>query len=151
MDKPMVRYRVTLTLVLLGVSGSLALANSYLPAAFQPFAWGVTVGLLYMYAGVAIGWAVGRTSIVSFVVLAAILGVRRQIFPVDGQMFAGEITGILLVIVMVFVLPLRTLVKPALQRRRARIAPLEESSPHRMILPRTKVPHADNARSGETP
>jgi peptidoglycan/LPS O-acetylase OafA/YrhL len=147
MDKPMVRYRVTLTLLVLGLSGALALANSFLPAAFQPFAWGVTVGLLYMYAGVAIGWAAGRSSsIVSFVVLAAILGVRRQIFPVDWQMFAGEITGILLVIVMVLVAPLRTLVKPTLQRR-TRTAPLEESSPHRMILPRTNLPHADN--SGE--
>jgi hypothetical protein len=148
MDKPMVRYRVTLTLVVLGMSGGVALANPYLPAPFQPFAWGVTVGLLYMYAGVAIQWAVGRGSIVSFVVLALILGVRRQIFPVDWQMFSGEITGILLVIVMVFVVPLRTLVRPALERR-TRTAPLEESSPHRMILPKTKEPHADNSRPGE--
>ena len=147
MDKPLVRYRVTLTLAVLALSGGLALVTPYLPAGFQLFAWGVVSGLLFMFAGVVTNWIFDHPMIASLIVLSAISAVTRYIFPFDWSLIAGEATGLVLVMAMVMLFPLRT---PASSppRRRARMAPLEESSPHRMILPRD---HTDKPRSGRAP
>ena len=148
MDKPIVRYRVMLTLAVLGLCAGLALVNRYLPAGLQLFAWGVVVGLLFMFAGVVVNWLLDQTLVVSLIVLSAISALTRYIFPFDWHLIAGEVTGLVLVIAMVMLFPLRTPAK-SIPQRQARKAPLEEPSSHTMILPRDER-HTDNSRSGET-
>src|SRR5436190_19377813 len=88
MDKPIVRYRVILTLAALALAAGLFLINRYLPAGFQPFAWGVAAGLLFMLVGVMINWFVQNTLVAGMIILPVVGAVSRYVFPTDAYLIA---------------------------------------------------------------
>jgi hypothetical protein len=170
MSNAVVGYRVKLVVTSLCVGAGVALGSQVLPAKIQPFAGGVAGGLLFMLQCIVLGWAVKETAPVDPV------EVRRNIAPLSKRMklatalappvafglclvvnfglpsdvkdvLGGIAVGILLMFAIMLGPALWAPAKPNPQKRR--IAPLEESSPHTLVVPSATNQHADRRGSGE--
>ncbi len=170
MNNAVVRYRVKLVLTSLCIAAGVVLGSRVLPATIQPFAGGVAAGLLFMLQCIVLGWAIRETA------PADPVEVRRNIAPLSKRMklataltppaafglwlvtsfglpsdakdvVSGVAAGILLMFAIMFGPALWAPAKPNPQKRR--IAPLEESSPHTLVVPSATNRRADRRGSGE--
>ena len=142
MVKPIVQYRALVTLVTIVAVASLMVANRFLPAAYQSFAWGVAIGLLSTLVYVAVTWFFNLSPLGAVIIVPAIGAASRFGFPTDNYFWIGEFTGLAIMIAISLVLPLRTPARPNPPQQRT-MPPLEESSPHRLTLPRATGQRAD--------
>lgn len=151
MDQPIVRYRVLVTLVTLAVSVALIAGNHLLPAAYQIAAWGMAIGLLSTFAYVALTWFFDVSLYLIIVVMPPISLALRYAFgfgfgyPRGNYYWLGEGIGLVTMIAITLVLPLR---RSSLSRpQRRAMPPLEDTSSHTLIVPRAREPRADKSGS----
>src|SRR5688572_24670557 len=114
MDKPIFRYRTLVTLVTIAVSTGLIVGNHHLPAAYQLFAWGVAIGLLSTFGYIVITWFFDL-SLFTLVFFIPPIGMALRYsfgfglgYPRNDYYWLGEGLGLLAMITISLVLPLRT-------------------------------------------
>ena len=150
MNKPIVRYRVLVTLVTIAVSTGLIVGNHHLPAAYQLFAWGAAIGLLSTFGYIVATWLFDLPLLALIFIIPFIDMAVRYSFgfglgsPRQNYYWLGEGLGLVTMLTISMALPLRTARSRPPQRRT--MPPLEESSPHKLILPRTPEPRPDQRR-----
>jgi hypothetical protein len=170
MNNAIVGSRVKLVLASLCVLAGVVLGSRVLPAAVQPFAGGVAGGLFFMLECILLGWVIRdpapadpvevrrniaarskQMKLAAALTIPAAFGlwlVVRFGLPSDVRdVVSGIAVGILLMFAIMFGPALWAPAKPNSQKRR--IAPLEESSPHTLIVPSATNHHADRRGSGE--
>ena len=153
MNNPIVLYRLLLTLVTMMTGAALVAVNRHLPADWQMFAWGVATGLLATFGYLVATWVVDLSIFLLIPIIPAISAALRYAFgfsfgsPRDTYFWLGEGLGLAIMIAISLVMPLRRLSQaPRPQARR--MPPMEESSSHKMVLPRASDPRSDKPRSG---
>jgi hypothetical protein len=152
MNGSIVRYRFLVTLVTIAISAVLIISNHYLPAAYQLFAWGVAIGLLSTFGYIAFTWFFDVSLLLLIPLIPIISSTLRFGFgfglgyPKGNYYWIGEGIGLGIMITISLLLPLRTSAQPGRPQRRT-MPPLEESSSHKLILPRTSEPRSDKPRS----
>lgn len=155
MDKSIVRYRILVTLVTIAFSPALIAGNRHLPAAYQILAWGVAIGLLSTFAYIVFTWFFDISLLFLLIAMPAISAALRYAFgfgfgyPRGNYYWLGEGIGLAIMITIAVALPLRRSLQPGRPQPRTRtMPPLEESSPHKLIIPRTPDPRSDKPHSG---
>jgi len=153
MTKPIVRYRFLVTLVTFAISAVLTMGDHYLPTAYQLFAWGVAISLLSTFGYIALTWFFDVSLLLLIPLIPIISSTLRFSFgfglgyPKGGYYWIGEGIGLAIMITISLLLPLRTSAQPGRPQRRT-MPPLDESSSHKLVLPRTSHARSDMPRSG---
>mgnify|MGYP003336247978 CR=1 FL=1 len=149
MSKPIIRYRIFLTLITVVISAGLIMANHQLPPVYQLLAWGVAIGLMSTFCYILFSWFFD-VSLILFVPIIPMIGTALRYsfgfgfgYPNDNSFWIGEGIGIAIMIATAIVVPLRKLTRPAVSQRR-QMPPMEDTSPHKLILPRASELHPDN-------
>jgi hypothetical protein len=152
MDKPVIRYRTLLTLVTIAFSAILITGNNFLPAGYQLFAWGVAIGVLSTFVYIVFTWFLDF-SLIWLVPVIPITGAALRYafgfgfgYPKGDYYWIGEGMGLAIMITIALVLPLRRPTQSSRPRPRT-MPPLEDSSPHTLIMPRAPEPRSDKTHS----
>jgi hypothetical protein len=147
--KPIVKSRIAFAIAFVALIAALSFAGFQLTDGWRWSIWGVATGVLFVVVHTAASWTSFGPNVRPFIaaIVFAYTGYAAfralpssELWPFVG----GCVAGFLLTFYFVPVLP----APMRMPQRRARIAPLEESSPHTMTLPRD---HTDKPRPGGGP
>src|SRR5262245_38837028 len=147
MDKPVVRYRILVTLVTFAVVAAVVFGNHHLPSAYQIPAWGVAIGVLTTFSYIVLTWVFPLSSLWLVLAIPIVSGAWRYVlgfgfgYPRGNYYWLGEGIGIVVMIAIVFASPLRPRFKASPLRRRP-MPPMEEASSHKLILPKAPEPRS---------